>query len=251
MESKLSAYHHAMGVLFLDAATAAPKGSAQGRGQTMAMLSETVYALNADPENEALLSYLEAHLQELDPVDRRKVELFRKSYNQISKIPPQEYIEYDVLLNDAQAVWEQAKNTDDFALFAPYLEKIVGFNQKFAGYYNSSLPPYDALLNEYEEGLTAETLDRFFAQLREVLVPLLAKVTAAEPIDDSFLHQLYPMEQQHQLSDYIMSVLGIDRNYCAIAESEHPFTSGFHNKDVRITTHYYEQSRSSPFTPSP
>lgn len=241
VESKLSAYHHAMGVLFLDAATAAPKGSAQGRGQTMAMLSETVYALNANPENEALLSYLEAHLQELDPVDRRKVELFRKSYNQISKIPPQEYIEYDVLLNDAQAVWEQAKKTDDFALFAPYLEKIVGFNQKFAGYYNPSLPPYDALLNEYEEGLTVETLDRFFAQLREVLVPLLAKVTAAEPIDDSFLHQLYPMEQQHQLSDYIMSVLGIDRNYCAIAESEHPFTSGFHNKDVRITTHYYEQ----------
>ena len=89
VESKLSAYHHAMGVLF--------------------MLSETVYALNANPENEALLSYLEAHLQELDPVDRRKVELFRKSYNQISKIPPQEYIEYDVLLNDAQAVWEQAK----------------------------------------------------------------------------------------------------------------------------------------------
>lgn len=163
VESKLSAYHHAMGVLFLDAATAAPKGSAQGRGQTMAMLSETVYALNANPENEALLSYLEAHLQELDPVDRRKVELFRKSYNQISKIPPQEYIEYDVLLNDAQAVWEQAKKTDDFALFAPYLEKIVGFNQKFAGYYNPSLPPYDALLNEYEEGLTVETLDRFFA----------------------------------------------------------------------------------------
>ncbi len=32
VESKLSAYHHAMGVLFLDAATAAPKGSAQGRG---------------------------------------------------------------------------------------------------------------------------------------------------------------------------------------------------------------------------
>ena len=72
-------------------------------------------------------------------MDRRKVELFRKSYNQISKIPPQEYIEYDVLLNDAQAVWEQAKKTDDFALFAPYLEKIVGFNQKFAGYYNPFL----------------------------------------------------------------------------------------------------------------
>lgn len=245
VESKLSAYYHAAGVLSLDAATAAPKGSAQGRGRTMAVLSETMYDLNTNPENEDLLSYLESHLQELDPVDRRKVEVFRKSYNQISKIPPQEYIEYDVLLNDAQAVWEQAKHDDDFEAFAPYLEKIVAFNQKFAGYYNPSLPPYDALLNEYEEGLTAETLDRFFAQLRETLVPLLAKVAAAEPIDDSFLHQTYPVEQQRQLSDYIMSVMGIDRNLCAIAESEHPFTSGFHNKDVRITTHYYEKDLAS------
>lgn len=71
VESKLSAYHHAMGVLFLDAATAAPKGSAQGRGQTMAMLSETVYALS-QPGKRSLLSYLEAHLQELDPVGPAK-----------------------------------------------------------------------------------------------------------------------------------------------------------------------------------
>ena len=154
----------------------------------MAVLSETMYGLSANPENESILTYLEAHLQELDPVNRRKVELFRKSYNQISRIPPQEYVAYDVLLNDAQAVWEDAKNGDDFESFAPYLEKIVAFNRKFAGYFNPSLPPYDALLNEYEEGLTVETLDRFFAQLRETLVPMLAKVDAAEPIDESFLH---------------------------------------------------------------
>jgi len=35
-------------------------------------------------------------------------------------------------------------------------------------------------------------------------------------------------------------VLGLDRNYCGIAETEHPFTTNFNNKDVRITTHYYE-----------
>ena len=245
VESKLSAYRHAAGVLSFDAATAAPKDTAQGRGKTMAVLSETMYGLSANPENESILTYLEAHLQELDPVSRRKVELFRKSYNQISRIPSQEYVAYDVLLNDAQAVWEDAKNGDDFESFAPYLEKIVAFNRKFAGYFNPSLPPYDALLNEYEEGLTVDTLDRFFAQLRETLVPLLAKVAAAEPIDDSFLHYTYPLEQQRQLSDYIMSVLGIDRSHCGIAESEHPFTTGFNNKDVRITTHYHEQDVAS------
>ena len=39
-----------------------------------------------------------------------------------------------------------------------------------------------------------------------------------------------------------METLHLDRNYCAIAESEHPFTMNFNNKDVRITTHYYENN---------
>jgi carboxypeptidase Taq len=113
---------------------------------------------------------------------------------------------------------------------------------KFAGYYNPDLAPYDALLNEYEEGLTMETLDKFFSQLRSAIVPLLEKIVKAEPIDNSFLFKPYPIEKQKELAAYLMQVLDMDRNYCAISESEHPFTSGFNNKDVRITTHYYEDA---------
>lgn len=245
LEQKLAAYQHAVGVLYLDATTAAPKDTARGRGRTMAVLSEVIYGLQANPENAALLSDLEEHIQDLDPIARREVALFRKSYSQISRIPPEEYVAYDVLINDAQSVWEKAKNENDFQAFAPYLEKIVAYNQKFAGYYNPDLAPYDALLNEYEEGLTMETLDRFFAQLQKTLVPLIAKVTAAEPMDCAFLHRSYPVEQQRQLSDYIMAVLGIDRSHCGIAESEHPYTTNFNNQDVRITTHYYERNVAS------
>ena len=90
-----------------------------------------------------------------------------------------------------------------------------------------------------------ETLDRFFAQLQKTLVPLIAKVTAAEPMDCAFLHRSYPVEQQRQLSDYIMAVLVIDRSHCGIAESEHPYTTNFNNQDVRITTHYYERNVAS------
>jgi carboxypeptidase Taq len=34
-----------------------------------------------------------------------------------------------------------------------------------------------------------------------------------------------------------MEVLGMDRSHCGIVEAEHPFTTNFNNKDVRITTH--------------
>ena len=60
-------------------------------------------------------------------------------------------------------------------------------------------------------------------------------------MDDSFLHQDYPIAQQKEFSDYLMDVLGIDKNYCAIGETEHPFTTNFSKHDVRITTHYYAE----------
>lgn len=241
----MSAYGHAMGVLALDAATAAPVDSYEGRSKTMEILSQIIYELSVNPENGKLLSYLEEHIEELDAQTRREVEVLRKQYDQMFKIPANEYVEYSVLQNDAQAIWEKAKNANDFASFAPYLEKIVAFNRRFAGYYNPQMEPYDALLNEYEEGLNTETLDVFFAQLRAVIVPLIARVQKADPIDDSFLYRNYPVEIQRKFSDYLMEVLGLDRSYCGIAETEHPFTTGFNNKDVRITTHYQEENLAS------
>ena len=237
-----AAYDHAISVITTDAATAAPSESWEGRGRTMQVMSRVAYDLETNPENGEWLSVLEAHRDELTPQQRRQAEVIRKNYDMTNKIPAEEYVAYNVLLNDAQSVWEKAKNQDDFAMFAPYLEKIVDFNRKFAGYYNPELKPYDALLNEFEEGMTMETLDAFFAQLREAIVPLVAKIQASEQIDDSFLDQKFPVEIQKQFSQYLMDVLALDRRYCAIAESEHPFTQNFNNKDVRITTHYHEEN---------
>lgn len=242
LEHTLAAYQHATGVLYLDATTAAPADTWEGRGKTMEVLSRVMYDLTTKTENDELLSYLEAHREELDPQARRETEVLRRNYDQIHRVPADEYVAYSVLLNDAQGVWAKAKNDNDFAAFAPYLEQIVAFNRKLAGYYHPEMEPYNALLNEYEEGLTMQTLDEFFSQLRDVIVPLLGKIAQAEPIDDSFLFRHYPADQQRKFSDFLMDVLGLDRSHCGIAETEHPYTTNFNNKDVRITTHYEEDS---------
>ena len=241
-QQTMAAYDHALGVMFHDASTAAPKGSWEGRGMTMGIMSQITYDLSTDPKVEAMITYLEAHSEELTAQQKREVEVLRKGFDQMNKVPAEEYVAYSVLLNDAQNVWEKAKNEDDYGSFAPVLEKIVAYNRKFAGYYNPQMAPYDALLNEYEEGMNTATLDAFFAQLREVIVPLIAKVQNAQPIEDSFLYRHYPVEAQRRFSDYLMEVLGMDRNYCGIAETEHPYTTNFNNKDVRITTHYHEDN---------
>ena len=242
LEALLHAYNHVMGVTYLDAASAAPGGSYEGRGRTMGILSQVTYDLVANKENAVILDCLEGNMDKLDEQTKRETEIFRKQYDQIHRIPAEEYVAFTVLTNDAEAIWEKAKNENDFSLFAPYLEKIVDYNRRFAGYYNPDLKPYDALLNEYEEGLTMETLDGFFEQLREAIVPLVDKIKTSQGVDDSFLHRHYPIEKQRIFSDYLMDVMGIDREYCGIAETEHPFTTNFNTKDVRITTHYHEDA---------
>ena len=242
LEQTLAAYNHVIGVLYLDATTAAPSDTWEGRGRTMEIMSQVTYDLLVNPENEELLSYLEARRDELDAQARREVEVVRKNYDQNHRIPAEEYVAYSVLLNDAQNVWHKAKLDDDFDSFAPYLEQIVAYNRKFAGYYNPQMAPYDALLNKYEEGMNTKTLDAFFAQLRETIVPLIGKIQKTAQIEDAFLYRQYPVEIQRKLSDYLMGVMGMDRSHCGIAETEHPYTTNFNNKDVRITTHYHESN---------
>ena len=238
----MAAYNHALGIMFHDASTVAPSDSWEGRGKTMEIMSQITYDLETAPENVAMIEYLEEHAEALSPQQRRQVEVLRKNYDQMRKVPAEEYVAYSVLLNEAQNVWEKAKNENDYVSFAPVLQQIVDYNRKFAGYYDPQKAPYDALLNQYEEGLNMETLDAFFFQLRQVIVPLIAKVQAAPAIKDGFLFRHYPVAVQRQLSDELMKVMGIDRSHCGIAESEHPYTTNFNNKDVRITTHYHEDN---------
>ncbi len=73
-----AAYNHAMGVLYLDATTAAPSDTWEGRGKTMEVLSQITYDLIADTENGELLSYLENSQAELTAQQKWVVDVLRK-----------------------------------------------------------------------------------------------------------------------------------------------------------------------------
>jgi len=242
LQMKMYAYRTASSSLYLDGVTVAPKETSAGRGVALGILAGEEHKLFACPEVGELLEFLKEKKSELDAVTARQVEILDRNYAQLSKIPADEYVEYAQLTNEAGDLWHKAKETSDFELFRPALEKLVKFNIKFAGYYDSNKKPYDALLNEYERGVDMVYLDDFFAKVRERLVPLIRKIGEKTQIDDSFLKKNYPIEVQRKFSDYIMEVMGLNRDHCTIGETEHPFTLNFSSQDVRITTNYSENS---------
>ncbi|MBR5536803.1 MAG: carboxypeptidase M32 [Clostridia bacterium] len=240
LQQKLFAFRTASSALYLDGVTVAPRDTSEGRGVALGILAGEEHKLFSSAQTGELIAFLEQHKEELTAEVARQVVLLRRSYDQLSRIPAEEYMEYAQLTNQASDVWHRAKETSDFELFRPALEKLVAFQKKFAGYYDSTKAPYDALLNEYERGMTMDKLDLFFSTLREKLVPVIRAIGEAPQVEDGFLRKTYPVEIQRKFSDYLMDVLGMDRAHSTIGETEHPFTLNFTSQDVRITTNYSE-----------
>lgn len=242
LQTAQHAYSHAMGVLSLDGDTAAPSASAKGRGETMGYLSGVTYQLLVNDEVKEALETILAHKDSVTPMQFRQAELFKEDYDDSVRIPMAEYVEYSTLITNASAVWHEAKEKDDYALFAPYLEKVIAFNRKFAAYKDDKKPAYDVLLDGYEKGASTATLDPFFALLRDQLSPVIKAVADKPEPDTSFFQQRFPIADQRIFSDRLMEMMGLPRDRCGIAETEHPFTTNFNKWDVRITTNYAEDN---------
>lgn len=238
LQRELQAYNHALACLQTDGETAAPEAASKARGETMAFFSQKSYELLVSQETRDLLSDLWACRDELDALTRRQVELLRKQQADMTCIPMEEVVAYSILCNDSIAAWLQAKANNDYASFEPYLAKMIETKRRFAAYQDPDRPAYNVLLDDYEKGMTMETLDEFFGMLRKELVPLIDSVRSL-PARPAFVNAECSIERQREFSSYLMDAICIDRKRCTLTETEHPFTCGMNRSDVRITTHYY------------
>lgn len=237
--SKVSAYGHAMSLIYYDGATVAPSGTAANRSHALTVLSEQMYTMSTDKEIVDLLTYLDKNSDKLNERDARAVYLSYKNIKEMRHIPMEEYVAFEQLLVEADDVWHRAKAASDFAMFCPVLEKIFETTARFARYCAPDMDPYDYCLNKYEDGLDRATCDAFFAKLKETLLPLIRRIRAKAPISVECLKGQFDDQQQQAFALTLMRTMGIDLDHCGLGTTEHPFTTsiGSHH-DVRITTNY-------------
>lgn len=245
-QSKMSAYNHAMSLIYFDGATVAPKKTAGNRGHALSILSEEMYKLTTNDDTVELLEYLDAHMDELEEKEKRIVYLACKGMKEMKKIPLEDYVAYEKLLVEADDIWHRAKEESDFELFLPILEQIFEFNKKFAAYCAPEKHPYDYCLDQYEKGLTMEKCDEFFNTLKGRIVPLIKRIGEAKQVDDSCIHGDFDELAQMKFSYELMKTMGIDLGICGLGTTEHPFTTsiGSHH-DVRITTNFQRDNFAS------
>lgn len=218
------------GRLHWDQETSMPRGAAPQRGEEMAAMEAVLHARRTDPRVGDWL----AKAAPADEVAAAQLRHIRRDYDRNVKVPARLASELARVTSLGHGIWADARMTEDFAAFAPTLKEIVKLRREEAAALAAGGDLYDALLNDYEPGMTGAEIEEMFAALRPGLVALRERVLgsgrSAPRIDREF-----PEEGQLALSRELALAFGYDLVHGRIDKAVHPFSSGS-GLDVRITT---------------
>lgn len=166
---------------------------------------------------------------------------WRHDFIHDTALPAKFVKEFAKISSQAVTAWRSAKKENAFQQFAPYLDRIVQLNREKAEFLGYKSHPYDALLDEFEPGISTQEVTALFSKIRNELSPLIKEV-ASRKIDDSFLYGKWNSDKQIAFSHKLLDAMGYDKNKGRLDFSAHPFSSASHPSDSRITTRLHPES---------
>lgn len=233
--SKIADIKAASAVLQWDQETYLPSGGAHFRGQQISTLSEIAHQFFSEESLGDLLREL-TDKDGLSAEEKRNVELTLEDYTKNKKYTSAFVRKLSEQINKTFHKWIEARRQNSFAVYAAELDALIQLKKEEAEILGYIHHPYDALLNEYEKGATVALIDKTFATLLPPLKELFQSITAAPQVDDSFLRQHFPAQQQWDWGMYLIRQLHFNFENGRQDKSEHPFSTSFSPQDVRITT---------------
>lgn len=237
---EIDAYRELVTLAHWDLRTKIPTRGVETRSQAIGVLSSKIHQLQTADEMKHFIDNLKNSTK--NTIISKAVEECEAIYNRNRKIPEAEFKEYVILQGNAEAAWQDAREKANFSLFQPYLEKLVAFNKKFANYWGYQDNIYDALLDQYEPGVTTKMLDEVFPALRRSLSELLQKVNeSGTSVDASILLGHFPKQSQQDFAKQILTQMNFDFKGGRLDDTIHPFEITINLDDIRITTRYDEE----------
>ncbi|MES2915949.1 MAG: carboxypeptidase M32 [Pseudomonadota bacterium] len=221
------------GRLGWDQETVMPEGSAAQRSEEIGALEGVLHARRTDPR---LAEWLEA-AKAPDAVGEAQLRMIRRSYARTMKVPAKLAEEIATTMSLAQGIWAECRSREDVAGFLPTMRKVVELKRREGAALAPGGDPYDALVDDYEPGMTGAAIAAMFDAMRPRLVALREKVLgAAAP---KGLVGTFGLDDQLALSRELATVFGYDWSRGRVDLAVHPFSSGS-GQDVRITTRVSE-----------
>jgi carboxypeptidase Taq len=227
------------GLLDWDSETKMPEKGLPARAEELALIASISHERRTHPRVGELLASLGGRgADDLQSANLREI---RRSYDRATKIPA------DLVRKIAHAsaigkdAWGKARGDNDFPAFAPHLTQLLELKRQVADLIGYKGERYDALLDEFEPGVTSAEVAGVFSSLRGPLSEIVRQLAAAKRRPDgSILHRHFPRAAQEKFALRMAEVVGFDFAAGRLDVSKHPFCSGSFPGDIRLTTRYYE-----------
>lgn len=232
---KIADVKYASAVLQWDQETYLPPKGNEFRGRQIATLSEIAHEQFTDEKFGNLLLELSSR-NDLHTDEQRNVALSLYDYNRNKKLSPEFVRKTTEAVHKSFHAWIAARKENSFGIFQQPLDALIDLKKQEADMLGYSGHPYDALMNDYDKGLTVSITDALFDSLRPQLSSLLAAITHSAAPDNTFLHQHYDKDVQWKFGIDILKRMHFDFEAGRQDISEHPFTTNFNSSDVRVTT---------------
>lgn len=242
-QKELSVYGGIAALLGWDQMTYMPPMGAGDRSEQTALISKITHEKVISNEFWNHIQILSKNFDNLSEKDKIVVKRLKKDVEKSRKIPS-EFVERSAKITTlAYQSWEKAREKNDFKIFASDLEKIVELEKEYCGYINFPGPRYDCLLDDYEEGMTTEKLQKEFSFLKNNLVEILDKIKSSKVFEKQQEPKLkLDQDKQKTLCNLVIEKMKLPSDKARLDVSTHPFTTSMGDDDVRITTSYNRPS---------
>ncbi len=220
-----------------------PRGT-EARADQLATLGRIAHERFVDDEVGRLLDAAEPLVESLpyDADDRSLVRVTRRDWEKARRVPGALREEMTRQAARGHHAWVEARRSNDFASFLPYLRTNLELKRRYIDCFEWSDSPYTPLLDDYEPGMLTGEVREVFAVLR----PALSEIVASAPeVDASFLRGSFSPDDQRAFAERLVATLGFEPGSWRLDPTAHPFCSSFTNRDVRLTTRYHPDNLES------
>lgn len=227
--------------LYFDQNTVMPSAGAPWRGEQLALLAGQLHERQSSPAYADLLAAAEGAIDgDASPGVRRNLQLLRQDLERQRCLDPALVTALAKAQSRGNAIWQQAKASNNFAAFAPALEELIQLRRQQASQLAAAEPegrsPWEILAQPFEPGISKARLRELFAPLKATIPSLLnqarehqGQAAAIDPPD-------LPEALQEELCAELLTSWGYDASRCQRARSAHPFSCTVGPADFRITT---------------
>jgi len=232
-------------VLQWDEEVCMPRGGVEHRAEQMALLAGLVHDRGTNPRYDELLGIVERSslVTDVESAAAVNVRELRRAYDRDCRIPRSLVEESARVTALASQTWAEARKRDEFAMFAPWIDRIFALAREEADAVGYAGARYDALLDNYEPGMTTDRVSALFARLERELVPLVDSLRGRPaPAPSHVLAREFPIERQRLFVEGVARALGFDLERGRLDIGHHPFCTSIGPGDIRIALRYYPRN---------